>query len=78
MLYRLSPTKKQKNAVVAFVGSKRKGLLHEWKVPRDILILIGKQILAASRQTNALRAIHEINNIGDATIEQQLLKHIHQ
>lgn len=70
--------KKQKDAVVAFVGSKGKGLLHEWKVPRDILVLIGKQVLTASKQANTLRAIHEIKNIEDAKIQPQLLKHIHQ
>jgi len=50
----------QKDAVVAFLGSKNKGLLSAWRVPSDILRLIGKQMLAASKQANAPKTMYEI------------------
>jgi ankyrin repeat protein len=66
--------KKQKDAVVAFIGSRKKGLLNEWNVPRDIVRLIGKYIFAASKHANTPKAIEEIEKIKSYEMKQQLFK----
>jgi ankyrin repeat protein len=68
----------QKDTIVALLGSRKKGLLNEWNVPRDVLRLIGKEILTASKQANTPKTIQEINKIKETGIVRHLLKYIHQ
>jgi len=58
--------KEQRDALIAFLGCGRKqlkSLLNEWKVPKDVMRLLGKHILMASKQANKPTAIKEIENL---------------
>lgn len=65
-----------KNVAFAFLGCRKTGLLTAWKVPKEIILMIAKDIYPASRQANRPKAIEEIKKITCFEIKQQLLKSI--
>lgn len=67
--------KPEKDKMIVLLGCRNKGLLEQWKIPKDIIILLGKYMLAAIRQTNKPKVIKELDKIKDTGIGKSLLGH---